>query len=125
MPCIDGTPVTTLEGEDLLEVEVLYDEIRKEGLVSECFKQTIKVKATQDPAEVVSNGEVVSWAGMQRAGKTMKEVTKLMNSRDLDGALKLLETSISQLRALGDVPGCSRGAVSVMHYVQLSKKSER
>ena len=84
---------------------MLYDEIRKEGLVSECFKQTIKVKATQDPAEVVSNGEVVSWTGMQRAGKAMKEVTKLMNSRDLDGAMKLLEKSISQLRALGDVPG--------------------
>jgi len=105
MPCIDGTPVTTLEDEDLLEVEVLYDEIRKEGLVPECFKQTIKVKATQDPAEVVSNGEVVSWAGMQRAGKAIKDVTKLMNKNDLDGAMKLLEASISQLRALGDVAG--------------------
>ena len=115
MPCIDGVPVTTLEGEDLLEVEVQYDEIRGEALVSESFKQTIKVKATQDPAEVVPNGEVVSWAGMQRAGKIMKDVTKLMDKNDFAEAVKLLESSIYQLGALGDIEGLDEAIAPLVH----------
>ena len=103
MPCVDGQPVTSLEGEGLLDVEVVYDEIREEGIGSETFHQIIRIKATQDPAEVTPNGQVVSWTSIQRSGKTISEATKLMDKYDVEGALNLLNTSIERLQALENV----------------------
>lgn len=105
IPMVEGQPVVSLEGEGLLDVEVLYDEIREEGIASETFHQVILVKATQDPAEVKPNGEVVSWTSMQRTGKTMSKAIKLMDQRDMDGALKLLTTSIEQLQSMENIEG--------------------
>ena len=73
IPLVDGKPVVSLEGEELLDVEVLYDEIREDGIGSETFHQVIRVKATQDPAEVKPNGEVITWTSIQQSGKTLAE----------------------------------------------------
>ena len=105
IPVVDGKPVVSLEGEGLLDVEVLYDEIREDGIVSETFHQVIRVKATQDPAEVKPNGEVITWTSIQQSGKTLSEVTQLMDAHDIDGALDLLKTSIDRLQALEGVNG--------------------
>ena len=105
IPLVDGKPVVSLEGEELLDVEVLYDEICEDGIGSETFHQVIRVKATQDPAEVKPNGEVITWTSIQQSGKTLAEVTQLMDKRDIDGALDLLNSSIKRLQSLEGVEG--------------------
>ena len=105
IPLVDGKPVVSLEGEELLDVEVLYDEIRADGIGSETFHQVIRVKATQDPAEVKPNGEVITWTSIQQSGKTLAEATQLMDKRDIDGALDLLNSSIKRLQSLEGVEG--------------------
>ncbi len=105
IPVVDGQPVVSLEGERLLDVEVLYDAIREDRIGSETFHQVIRVKATQDPAEVKPNGEVITWTSIQHSGRTLSEVTQLMDKRDIDGALDLLKKSIGRLQALDGVEG--------------------
>lgn len=105
IPVVDGEPVVSLEGEGLLDLEIVYDEIRKDGIVSETFGQVIRVKATQDPAQVKANGEVITWTSIQQTGRTLKKATRLMDRRDIDGALTLLNQAIQRLQAIEGVEG--------------------
>ena len=105
IPVVDGEPVVSLEGEGLLEVEVVYDEIREEGIGSETFRQVIRVKATQDPAEVKPNGEVIAWTSIQQTGRTLNAVTKLMDESDIDGAMTTLNQAIEWLEKIEGVEG--------------------
>jgi hypothetical protein len=105
LPCVNGRPVASLAGESLLEVEVLYDEITATGIESHTFQQTIRVQATQDPAQVRLNGQVLQWASLQRTGKVLDEVTRQMDRGDLPGAMKLLESALAALEELRETDG--------------------
>ena len=101
LPCVAGAPVISLEGEQLLEVEVAYDEIGETEIASRVSKQIIRVQATQNPAEVKLNGQVVSWVAMQRAGQVLDEVTARMDTGRLDEAVQSLTHALETLKAYG------------------------
>lgn len=93
LPAIDGTPVTSLAGELLLEVELAYDEITAEGIASRTVTQVVRGQSTQEPAEVKVNETVLSWVAVQQAAQALRESTRLAREGDLVGAKASLSYS--------------------------------
>lgn len=91
VPCVDGAPVVSLEGEKLLEFDLLYDELTADQVVSRTFAQLVRIQATQDPGLVRQNGEVISWVSTQRVGRLIRDVTRHMDAGKPAEALKLLD----------------------------------
>jgi Ca-activated chloride channel family protein len=101
LPWVDGKPVVSLEGERLLEVEVLYDEIGEAEIISRSFAQVMRIQATQNPEEVRQKAEVIPWVAMQRAGQAMDAVTKLMDEEKAEQAVQALRQAIDDLNRYG------------------------
>lgn len=101
LPWVDGRPAYSLEGEELLGLELLYDDIRRDGVASQTFTQTVRVRATQDPGEVRPNGEVVQWVALQRSGRVAEHIARLMDDGNAREALNLLDQSLMALAGLG------------------------
>ena len=99
LPCINNQPVTTLEGEDLLSLEMAYDELTADSAVSRTFTQKIRIQATQDPGQVQQNGEVIGWVAVQRAGKVLQEVTRRMDAGNPEAAHQLLREAAAEFRS--------------------------
>ncbi len=101
LPWLDGQPVASLEGERLLELEVLFDEIGEKEVASRSFTQVVRIQATQDPAEVRQTVEVIPWVAMQRAGKVLDEVTRFMDMGEHGQAVALLRQTMDALGEYG------------------------
>ena len=101
LPWVQGAPVLSLEGEKLLEVEILYDEIGETGIVSKRHQQTVRVQATQNPEEVKVNETVLGWVAMQKAGLTIKRATDEMTSGSREKAKSILLEAILFLSQCG------------------------
>jgi len=52
-PCIDGTPVATLENEEIFQFEVIYDEVTAHGIESRRFEQTIYAQSEQPAGRAI------------------------------------------------------------------------
>jgi len=98
LPLINGQPAFDLIGELLLEVEVLWDELSKEGVTSQTLTQQVRIKATQDPAKVVINRVVAPWVSLQKAGAAVTHATKLMDAGKIDEALAVLDKTIQEFQ---------------------------
>ena len=101
LPLINGQPPFDLKGEQLLNVEVLWDEILEKGVVSRVLTQQIRIQATQDPAEVIVNSLVAPWVSLQKAGAAAADVTKKMDQGKIKEALAALNKTISELTQYG------------------------
>lgn len=117
LPAIDGRPVTSLEGEELLEVELAFDEITKDGIASRTIRQTVRVQATQDPAEVRVNETVLSWVAVQQAARSVRESTRLVREGDLGGARACLANSLRKMSR-------SENLAAVKDALQLLEQAE-
>lgn len=105
LPWVDGRPVVSLEGERLLEIEVLYDEIGEGVITSHTFNQLVRIQATQNAEEVRRKAEAIPWIAMQRAGNVIDQVTRLMDLGDVPAAVGTLRTAIESLKGYGpDAP---------------------
>ncbi len=104
LPLIGGKPVADLQGEALVEVELVWDEITAEGIVSRSLQQTVRVQATQDAAEVKTNETVLSWVAVQRAARAIEEATRKAQEGDEAAARQCLDAELQQLA------GCSSTA---------------
>ena len=113
LPCINNQPVTTLEGEDLLALEVVCDELTADSVVSRTFTQKIRIQATQDPGAVKQNGEVIGWVAVQRAGKVLQEVTRRMDAGQPDAAQALLRETAAEFRSYPPSPGLADALRSI------------
>jgi Ca-activated chloride channel family protein len=98
LPLINGQPVASLEGESLLEMEALWDEIGEQEIVSSRHEQLIRIQGTQDPNEIKLNHEVVAWIAVQRAGKTVEEATQDANANRVDAAKQKLQEALDLLK---------------------------
>jgi hypothetical protein len=94
LPWVQGAPVVSLEGERLLELEILYDEIGESGIVSRVHHQIVRVQATPNPDEVQVNETVVGWMALQKAGLTLKRATDEIAGGSLDKARNILQQTI-------------------------------
>ena len=104
-----GRPAASLEGEALVELEVLFDEISDEGVRSVTWKQTVRVRAVQDPADQKLNEEVLPWVSAQEAAKILENAVALRDKGDAAGAKKLIEEGIIRLRAYGNADKIADG----------------
>ena len=104
LPCINNQPVTTLEGEELLGLEVAFDELTAASVVSRTFTQKVRIQATQDPGQVKQNGEVIGWVAVQRAGKVLKEAARRMDAGDASAASTLLRETAAEFRTYPQNP---------------------
>ena len=98
LPLINGQPAFDLIGELLLEIEVLWDELSKEGVTSQTLTQLVRIKATQDPAKVVINRVVAPWVSLQKAGAAVIDATKLMDAGKIDEALAVLDKTVQEFQ---------------------------
>jgi Ca-activated chloride channel family protein len=101
LPWLDGRPVVSLEGERLLDVEMLYDEIMAAEIVSRTDSRVVRIQATQNPEEVRQRAEVLPWVALQRAAQVMDEITKSMDFGKLAEALEALNQTIAALKSYG------------------------
>lgn len=69
-----------IEGEALADIEVAWDEISDAEIRARVERITLRVKAVQDPAQVVVNDSVLSWVAVQQAGQTLRQALP-----DMDG----------------------------------------
>ena len=102
LPLINGQPAFDLIGELLLEVEVLWDELSKPGVISQTLNQQVRIKATQDPAEAVVNRVVAPWVSLQKSGAAVAQATKLMDAGKNDEALAVLDKTIQEFLQYGE-----------------------
>lgn len=56
-----GTPAADLDGEALVEVEILFDEITPAGISSHSERHLVRVRPTQSPEDVQINRDVLPW----------------------------------------------------------------
>jgi Ca-activated chloride channel family protein len=105
LPTINGQPVFKLDGEPLLDVEVVYDGLDAQGVASREYRQRINIQAAQDPGKMRLNGEVVPWVALQRASKAVSEATREMDAGRAPAAAVLLKQAIEDLRHYGEAQG--------------------
>jgi len=98
LPLINGEPAASLEGEGLLEMHVLWDEIGEKEITSCRHEQLIRIQGTQDAKDVKLNEEVVAWIAVQRAGKALDDATKDATANKVDEAKKKLQEAIGVLK---------------------------
>jgi hypothetical protein len=60
MPCIENQPVSTVEGEALLELELSYDSIRPEGIQRRACRQIVRASPQQEPCELQNAAPLIS-----------------------------------------------------------------
>ncbi len=93
-----GRPAASLDGEALMEIEVLFDEVSETGIASRAERHTLRVRPTQDPADVKVNETVLPWVSSQQAARTLERAMELRDRGDLDGARHLLETGLADVK---------------------------
>jgi Ca-activated chloride channel homolog len=69
----EGCPAASLEGEALLEVEILYDVIVSDGVTSKKEQRTIRVLPVQSEADVKVNEIAIKWVAEQIAGQAISD----------------------------------------------------
>jgi hypothetical protein len=98
IPFIGNRPAASLEGEKLLELEILWDEIGEKEIKSCRHAQVVRISATQDPGEIKLNEETVAWIAVQRAGKALDEATKEIDADRVEEAKDKLRKALEALR---------------------------
>jgi Ca-activated chloride channel family protein len=98
LPLLNGQPVASLEGEKLLELEILWDEIGEKEIKSCQHEQVIRVLGTQDANDVRLNEETVAWVAVQRAGKAVDEATKDIDANKTNEAKAKLQLALDALK---------------------------
>jgi Ca-activated chloride channel family protein len=117
LPWVNGQPVASLEGERLLQVECLWDELGAEAIVSKTWSQTVRIQATQDPAAVRQEAEVIPWVALQKAGQTIDGVTKHMDSGNVEAAVAMLRRSIEFLQKYGPAEKVQEAVQQLQHLL--------
>lgn len=100
-PVPAGLGDASMEGEDLIEIEAIWDQISKAGISSATWKQTVQVRAVQDPAKVTLDSRVIPWVATQRAGHAVKDALRASDLGKLDEAVGILKKNLHVLEALG------------------------
>jgi Ca-activated chloride channel homolog len=98
-----GEAVASLEGELLVELEVLYDEISDTGVVSREWRQQIRVRAVQDEAEITRNELVIPWVVTQQASQAVNEAIRLADLGQNEQACRAVNEA--RQRVERDAPG--------------------
>ncbi len=94
-------PAASLDGEALLEMEIVYDEVTAVGLKSHTERHTIRVRPTQDRADVQVNTTVLPWVTAQQSASIWEKAVARAEAGDLAGACAILDEGIARMQAYG------------------------
>jgi hypothetical protein len=97
----DGAPAASLEGEALLEVEILYDELVLDGVTSTKEQRTIRVLPVQSEADVKVNENAIKWVAEQTAGQAIAEGIVERDQGDAKALRKRLSSTKKRLARYG------------------------
>jgi Ca-activated chloride channel homolog len=114
----DGSPAAALEGEELLDLEVLWDDLTGKDIKSCTHKQTIRVLGTQDPADVKVNEDVIPGIATQCAGLAVEEAVKAVESGKINQAVAGLKAALVRLKALGNEAQTADGLAAVESLIR-------
>lgn len=92
----------SLEGEDLMGLEILWDEINADGIASKRFEQVVRITAVQDEGQLRVNKEIIPWVAAQRAGRSVKLAIEESDAGRLDEARAHLQRTLKRIEELGN-----------------------
>lgn len=99
IPLVEGKPAADLTGERLVEVEVLFDAIKPDELVSHQWNQVVRIQPVQNAADLRTNVDVIGLVSTQQVGKTLELAIREVDAGRLDSAKVHLRQAIERLKA--------------------------
>lgn len=99
-PGADGRAVANWDGEDLVELEIRYDAITADGLVSRTEIHRVKVRPVQSAEDVRVNEEVLPWVTLQSAAAVVERAIRLRDAGQRPEAVRLIEQELTRLAVL-------------------------
>jgi Ca-activated chloride channel family protein len=97
----DGELPTSIEGEELLELEFLWTAIEATEIKSCTSKQLVRIQGTQNPQDVVLNQEVIAQIVNQIAGKAAREAAAKVRDGNFDQAVHSLRVAVAAVQCPG------------------------
>jgi hypothetical protein len=107
-----------LDGEELVQLEILWDDLSGPEVKSCVHRQTIRILATQNPDDVKVNVDVIPGVTMQRTGMALEEARSEAEAGRADRALEILKTTVRQLQGLGDEGRTAGGIAALERMIQ-------
>lgn len=101
IPDTRGVPGPHSAGGRIVELEILLDEIRKTGVVSQCIRQSIRIHATGNPTDLQTDDQTMTWVSLQKAAQAMRDVNRAMDNRCPDDAITVVRECVRSLREYG------------------------
>ncbi|MGF1450935.1 MAG: VWA domain-containing protein [Opitutales bacterium] len=101
LPPLPEDAETNLEGEELVELEVLWDAIGEDGIASKSWLQTVRVRAVQDLSQIKPNSEVIPWVATQQAAWSIRGALDAADRDQHIRARALLNRTRLKLEAMG------------------------
>jgi hypothetical protein len=114
----DGTAAATLEGERLLELEILWDDLTSPSLASRTHTQTIRILQTQDPADIRLNEDVIPAVATQCAGLAVDKATQAANENRVQEAILILKQALEKIRSFGNESKAADGIQALESLLQ-------
>jgi Ca-activated chloride channel family protein len=96
----DGRPTATWDGEELVSLEIRYDTITAEGLVSHVEAHQVKVRPVQSPEDVQVNTEVLPWVSLQSASAAVERAIRARDAGNAAEARAIVQKEIDGLAGL-------------------------
>ena len=96
----DHAPVASLEGEDLLELEVLWEALSDTGVTKKAWQRVVKIRRVQNPEEVSVNEEVIPWVAEQQAGRSVRSALDAAGKGETGEARRRLELAREKIGKL-------------------------
>jgi len=96
----DGRPTATWDGEELVSLEIRYDTITAEGLVSHVEAHRVKVRPVQSPEDVQVNTEVLPWVSLQSASAAVERAIRARDAGNAAEARAIVQKEIDGLNGL-------------------------
>jgi Ca-activated chloride channel family protein len=121
----DGSPATNLDGEELLGLEILWDDLTGQEIKSCIHQQTIRVLGTQNPTDIKLNEDVIPSIATQCAGQAVASAVKSSTDGQTTQAIADLKAALAKLKALGNETKAADGIRAVESLIAQIETSGR
>jgi hypothetical protein len=95
----DGTLPASLEGEELLGLEFIWTEIGDTEIKGCTSTHLVRIRGTQDAADVILNQEVIAIIADQIAGKAMREAAEQARKGNFDRGLQSINLACATIQS--------------------------
>lgn len=114
----DGQPAATLDGERLIELEILWDDLSTPAITSRTHTSTIRILPTQDPADIHLDEDVIPAVATQCAGLAVENATQAAKANDIAKATLILQQALNKLESLGNSSKAADGIATLQSLLK-------